>query len=245
MSGLEGGVGARFGGGGLECAFQRMLNDLPLEARPLGAAPAVEAGPPAAEKPGEKWWCDPGTSRTGVAVQRASVIVPRRPSVTAPIFVNATEPKLARLTVRHPDRSQVAGASAIHSADERSGELTASAFEKLTPVVVFAIRNSTLVRAAFTLTEALRVSPASILSFRKTPGLGGMSYQAEYLGSFAAVQSASAPICTSPVARSTYPPRPTQNAEPATPDAQADSGCFQVAVTLVNEIGIPASSLTT
>src|SRR5579862_3626797 len=117
--------------GGLACAVQRMRNELPPAARSFGAAPAVDAGGPGLLRPGEKSCCcwALGSSRIGTAVQPPWVIVPSWPPAAAATFVNATEPKSARRTVRHPDALHATGASAIHSADVRSGELTGNRFE--------------------------------------------------------------------------------------------------------------------
>ena len=66
---------------------------------------------------------DRGTSWIGTVVQAGSVSVPGWPFPIVAIFEKATEPKFASGTGRHEKLEHDDGASAIHSAEVRSGVL--------------------------------------------------------------------------------------------------------------------------
>src|SRR5438105_14812504 len=113
-----------------------------------------------------------------VAFQAESAIVPVCPAATAEAPENVIVPKFVSGSVRQPPkRLHADGASAIHSADETSGEAIRSFLAATVPRVTFLMRNETV--WPLTLTEALTVSPGRMVSFKRTELAGTSSYQAE------------------------------------------------------------------
>ena len=90
---------------------------------------------------------------------------------------NATVPKFASGSVWQPPTPQVDGASAIHSADERSGADIRNRFPKAVWRVRFLILIVTILR--LTATAAAILSPGLTRSFTVTGGAGSSSYQTE------------------------------------------------------------------
>ena len=140
------------------------------------------------------------------------MIVPAWPSPVAAACKNVTEPKFVRGRVRQrPDLPQTDGASAIHSAEERSGSASTVRCVKRVCRVRFVIWRMTSVPR--TSTAPVIVSPGATFRRIVTGGAGTISYQSEYSGVPPAVQSDSLPTCSSAWEVSEKPPRPTQNAE--------------------------------
>src|SRR5262245_53459311 len=87
-----------------------------------GVAPAVEPEPAAKPSgPGKKPRRTVGTSLIALAVHDELAIVPPFPFPRAATFVNETDEKFASGTGVHRSWLQRDGASAIHSAEVRSG----------------------------------------------------------------------------------------------------------------------------
>src|SRR5438067_5289305 len=165
LTGLGAGCGA-LGCPEIACGCQATVKDVPSAARAFGAAPAVE--------PVEYAWWRLGRSRSAVACQLRSRVVPLWSLSTAAMFVNDTEPKFASRGVSQPTPQP--GASTIHSAEDRSGVLTNCRIVKRRPRVRFVIVNAISVAALFTTTVAVIVSPASISNCpTTTSGVGQTS----------------------------------------------------------------------
>ena len=125
-----------------------------------------------------------GTSCTGVDCQSVLDSVPPwspRPAIeaSAATFVNVTEPKLASGICRqYPFDEHSDGASAIHSAEVRSGLASVTRFEKTAFRVRFFSQSSTSFPSMTT--EAVMTSPGLIFRFLTViDGSGTSSYQAE------------------------------------------------------------------
>lgn len=104
-------------------------NDEPRLPSDPGVAPAASSCD--ANRPGPTKLAAPPWSSIAVAVQALSRIVPLWPPAVAVAFVNVTVPKFASGSVVHePRSSQPDGASAIHSAEEASGDELRSVFVK-------------------------------------------------------------------------------------------------------------------
>src|SRR5579864_1201294 len=104
------------------------MNELPSVEAPAGEAPAVEL---AAALTSPKTRCACGTSWIGVETQPKLLSVPPAPLPVAAIFENVIEPKLVSGTVRQPPKELHSdGASAIHSAEVKSGDAIARCLVK-------------------------------------------------------------------------------------------------------------------
>jgi hypothetical protein len=123
------------------------------------------------------------------------------------------------------------GASAIHSAEVRSGRFIFSRFVKSFCVVTFLSRISTV--CLLTVTVAETRSPGLTAIRRLTGGAGNSSYQATYDG-WPMLQFACVPVCSTANELREKPPSPTQNAEYVWAVSQLAVGCTQRAVTVVN-----------
>src|SRR5436190_2303882 len=115
-------------------------------------------------------------SSIGVAVQTGSEIVPTWRAAFAEAPENVTVPKFARCSTRQSPALHDEGASAIHSADERSGVAILSFLEKYLPLVRFRIVTVTLLPMTVTVAEI--VSPGRIVRFTSTGPAGTSSYHA-------------------------------------------------------------------
>lgn len=186
------------------------------------------------------------TSSIAVAVQAASEIRPARPSPTAEAAKTASVPKSGSPSWRQPAcGAHTAGASTIHSADERSGgSATAMRRSKRVPRVRFLSVNAT--RRPATLTAARITSPARIRRGASTAGRGRISYVTTWRATPRSSQVIDVPICSGPAEPSTKPPSPTQTAAPlGRKGAHGAAGSTHVAATAVNateEVVSPAAS---
>jgi hypothetical protein len=107
----------------------------------------------------------------GVTVHAGSDSVPAWPAPVAAMRVNVTEPRFASGSGRQNPRAlHWAGASKIHSAEDRSGAAKVSRFVTLVRRVRFSSWRSTFVPETFT--EAVIVSPGTIFSRSSTGGAG-------------------------------------------------------------------------
>ena len=107
-----------------------------------------------------------------------AVSVPPTAFPTAAIFVNEMEPKFESGICRQLSAlSQADGASAIHSAELRSGVAYGSFVVKVVWRVRF-LTWSSIVGPARTFTEVVIVSPAWMISLIVTESAGTSSYQA-------------------------------------------------------------------
>jgi hypothetical protein len=146
------------------------------------------------------------------ADQAGSEIAPVWPAAVALALTNVTVPKFARGSgTQKPLRVQAEGASAIHSADETSGDFMVSFFVKTLSRVKLRIWTVTL--RPETATLATMESPGLIASLIVTGAAGTSSYQTKYEACPTTEQSASVPTCSSACDPGLYPPSPTQNAE--------------------------------
>ena len=147
-----------------------------------------------------------------VEVQDGSEINPEWRKPVAAAWRKSTEPKFASgNVVQRPEPLHADGASATHSAEDRSG---AAIFSFLfTTVWSVRLRSRIETVLPLTVTAAETVSPGLTASLSVTGGAGRISYHAEYTGVPDAVQSAPVPICSSEVEPCVSPPSPTQKAE--------------------------------
>jgi hypothetical protein len=107
-----------------------------------------------------------------------SRIVPACPVTVANACVKETVPKFASGNgVQSPLESQDEGASAIHSADDKSGVAMRNFLMKFVRRVRFLIWSDTWV--PLTLTDAVTTFPGKILYFTLTLGAGTSSYHIE------------------------------------------------------------------
>ena len=156
-----------------------------------------------------------------VAVQAESDTVPAWPlAEVAEALENRTVPKSVRASTLVPPGVTAEGASATHSADEMSGEAMVRVLVNDLPVVSFVSRSVTDVPLTFT--DAEMRSPAETASGTLTEAAGTSSYQAEYRTVPSAEQSASVPVCSSPLVDVESPPSPTQKADAVVPDVSAE-----------------------
>jgi hypothetical protein len=164
---------AMFAAHGMAFASHETGNDRPSALSAPGVAPAVDAEFRAAKKPDEL--C--GTSLIASLAHVVSLIVPGWLLAIDAARVNVTVPKFASGTIVHrPPEVHADGASAIHSAELRSGAATCSAFVKLVLRVRFLIWTSTVVPLTFT--DVVIWSPALTFSGTSTADAGRISYHA-------------------------------------------------------------------
>src|SRR5439155_23754816 len=118
-----------------------------------------------------------GTSWIGVGSHPGPVSLPPWLFPSAAIFVNVTEPKFVSGTVRQkPATVHSDGASAIHSAEVRSGDAICRCLVKNVCRVRFF--TCTVTSVPFTSTVDVSLSPAKIFSFSVTDVAGTSSYHA-------------------------------------------------------------------
>ena len=215
------------------------MNEAPSSESEAGLAPAgdaVDEGASPCQGRAAKYVAaaSPFPSSIAVARQAASVIDPACLPATAAAPENDVVPKFASGSVRQrPYRPQDEGASTIHSADERPGDPIVTSVEEAVCLVRFSIRSET--RAPRTSIDALTLSPGPTRSPSRTGAAGRSSYHALWVARPEGVQSASVPICSSPVSPSANPPRPTQSTEKAGPrPVQEIFGTTQLPDTCVN-----------
>ena len=117
--------------------------------------------------------------RTGVASHAGSLIVPDAAFAVAAALLNVTLPKLVKGTTwQRPDLVQAEGASAIHSADDKSGGCaTVTVFENRVRLVAFLRLNVTF--DPLTRTAAVIRSPGRTFNGNRIAGAGTISHQAK------------------------------------------------------------------
>jgi hypothetical protein len=156
-------------------------------------------------------------------------------------LLNVTVPKSVSGSVRYHLPSHAEGASAIHSADETSGDDMCSVL--VNPVPRVRSRRRTTTVCPDTDTDAETTSPARTDSRTRLDAAGTSSYQTVYRAVPAAVQSEDVPTCSSESEDEPKPPSPTQNAEYVSlPAVQVAVGTVQLPETLVNGELAPATA---
>src|SRR2546421_7576769 len=140
----------------------------------LNERPSAESAPGEAPEPPAD---ASGISRSGVATQPGSVIVPDTWFAVAAALLNVTLPKfVSGTTSQTPFGVQAVGASAIHSADETSrGCETVTVVENRVLLVAFLMLIVTF--DPLTSTAAVTRSPGRTLIGTRTSAAGTISHQ--------------------------------------------------------------------
>ena len=177
------------------------------------------------------------TSWIAPAVHSGSMIAPVWPPAVAEPVANATVPKFASGLMVHPfglNGLHIDGASAIHSADVRSGSAIVVCVTALSPVV--RSWSWSVIAGPSALTSAEIASPGDIRRSSLIAGAGTSSCHAEWIAAPPPMQSADVPTCSSAFQPSEKPPRPTQKAELPGPDVeQSRVGSTQLPLTSTND----------
>jgi hypothetical protein len=157
---------------------------------------------------------------------------PRSGPTLARAPLNTTRAKSASGSGVQSPVKQVAGASAIHSAEAVSSDGANTVVANDAPVDRF--RSSTFTTAWRSLRRADIRSPGLIAMGMSTGAAGTSWYQAECDGSARSEQSADVPTCSSARESCSAPPIPTQNAAELPGRLQTIRGCVQLPLTSVN-----------
>src|SRR5438034_880096 len=157
---------------------------------------------------------------------------PRSGPALARARVNTTRAKSASGRGVQSRVKQVAGASAIHSAEAVSNDAAVTVVANDAPVDRF--RSSTLTIRWRRLRRAETRSPGLTAIGMSTGAAGTSWYQAECDGSARSEQSADVPTCSRAREPCSAPPMPTQNATELPGRLQKIRGSVQLPLTSVN-----------